>query len=140
MKKCLPILIMACLSLSSCDKRTPFEQAQEGAMVAAQVYFRCMIDGQYGQFLAGKAGADSIAEGYRSQLLEAYKQFMAQQQKKHGGIVGVEALRANADSTVMTDNGTMPRMQVILQITFGDGGYEEIVVPMGCYNGQWLMD
>ena len=128
--------MLLCLAfLVSCNTPTP----QELAMEAAQVYYQGLFDGQYHQFLNGKAGADSLSDSYREQLLVAYKQFVIQQQKKHGGIAAVEALRAMPDSTMMTDDGSTPAMQVFLQLSFGDGGFEEIVVPMVSRRGAWLM-
>ena len=108
-------------------------------MVAAKIYYRQLMKGDYRNFLEGKAGNDSLPQGYREQLITAYKQFAVQQEKAHKGILKVEALRAVADSSQLSpDNGT-PLMQVFLQICYGDSTQEEIVVPMVSYKGDWMM-
>ena len=119
--------------ISSCsDSRSDLERAQEGAMVAAQVYYRQLADGRCDQFLAAKAGSDSLPQGYREQLVACYKQFVAQQERAHKGIADVTATRAEMDSAANL-------MQVFLMLSYGDSTREEIVVPMVAHRGAWLM-
>ena len=118
--------------LCSCSSRTDLERAQEGAMMAAEVYYRQLAEGRCEQFLDGKVGADSLPASYREQLLACYKQFVAQQERAHDGIAGVTAVRAEMDSAANV-------MQVFLQLCFGDSTREEIVVPMRRRGSAWLM-
>ena len=119
--------------ISSCsDSRSDLERAQEGAMVAAQVYYRQLAEGRCDQFLAAKAGADSLPQGYREQLVACYKQFVAQQRRAHKGIADVTATRAEMDSAAN-------EMQVFLMLNYVDSTREEIVVPMVAHRGAWLM-
>ena len=121
------------LLTSSCsDSRSDLERAQEGAMVAAQVYYRQLAEGRCDQFLAAKMGADSLPQGYREQLVACYKQFVAQQRRAHKGIADVTATRAEMDSAAN-------EMQVFLMLNYGDSTREEIVVPMVARRGAWLM-
>ena len=118
--------------VSACDRPSDLQRAQEGAMVAAEVYYGYLLHGDYEQFLAGRRGMDSIPESFREQLLTTYRQFMAQQKQFRGGIVSIEASRAVADST-------LNRMQVFLLLNYHDGTTEEVVVPMVLNGDQWLM-
>ena len=135
MPKVLTKLFTSHFSLltSSCsDSRSDLERAQEGAMVAAQVYYRQLAEGRCDQFLAAKMGADSLPQGYREQLVACYKQFVAQQKRAHKGIADVTATRAEMDSAAN-------EMQVFLMLNYGDSTREEIVVPMVAHRGSWLM-
>ncbi len=101
-------------------------------MTAAQVYYQRLADGHCVNFLDGKAGAESLPQGYREQLMACYKQFVAQQERARGGIDDVRATRAEMDSAASV-------MQVFLMLSYGDSTREEIVVPMVAYHGAWLM-
>ncbi|MBQ9645669.1 MAG: hypothetical protein IJV24_04855 [Prevotella sp.] len=111
---------------------TDIERAQEGACAAAETYYNLLVNGDYRQFLNGRAGADSISESYSEQLLAGYRQFMAGQQREHQGISRLQATRAEMDTTLQV-------MQVFLQLCYGDSTQEEIVVPMVSYKGVWMM-
>lgn len=124
-----PLLILAVL-LASCS--SPDKTPEACAMEMAQQSYTALAQGDYAQFLSARAGMDSIPDSYREQLLTSYKQFVRQQQHAHGGIASVEALRAQADSTLHI-------MQVYLSLHFADSTREEIVVPMVEYNGMWKM-
>lgn len=106
--------------------------AEQQAALAAEGYYRHLAAGEYEQFLQGKAGADSLPELYREQLLTAYSQFTDQQRKQHQGISGVQVSNARTDSL----EGCTA---VFLLLSYGDSTQEEIVVPMVCRNGQWRM-
>jgi len=120
--------LMGLVGLVGCGKAT----AEELAALAAEGYYHHLTAGEYEQFLQGKAGADSLPESYREQLLVGYKQFMAQQQKEHQGIRNARATNAVKDSTLQL-------MQVFLMLEYGDSTQEEIVVPMVERDGRWRM-
>ncbi len=129
------IFLTSHLSLLTCgcsDSRTELERAQEGAMVAAEVYYRLLADDRCEDFLKGKAGADSLPGSYREQLVACYRQFVDQQQRAHQGIRSVQATKAVMDSTARL-------MQVFMLFSYGDSTREEVVVPMLFSGGQWLM-
>ena len=75
--------------------------------------------------------ADSLPADYRSQLIDGYSQFMAQQASR-GGISEVRIARAFTDST---QNYT----SVLLTLCYADSTSEEVVVPMVEHNGRWMM-
>lgn len=106
--------------------------AEEMASLAAKGYYEHLVQGKYKHFLAGKAGADSMPESYREQLIIGYKQFMAQQEKLHHGIHEVRIVGAKADTLLQCVN-------VFLVLCFGDSTNEQVSVPMVEYNGAWRM-
>ena len=121
--------LMGLMGLMGCGKASP----EELASLAAEGYYRHLTAGEYEQFLQGKAGADSLPESYREQLLTGYKQFMAQQEQAHQGIRQVKTTNVLQDSTLHL-------VQVFLLLEYGDSTQEEIVVPMvDTGDGRWRM-
>ena len=124
----LPLILLMVL-LAACSGPSK----EEMASLAAKGYYEHLIKGETEQFLAGKVGADSLPKSYRSQLLDAYRQFVAQQEQKHLGIQEVLVVRAQTDSLADYTN-------VFLTLCFGDSTNEEIVVPMVEQGeGHWRM-
>ncbi len=113
----------------SCSKPTP----EEMASLAAKGYYDHLINGEYEHFLEGVDQRPLMEhENYRSQLLDTYQQFIAQQQSAHHGIREVRIVRAQTDTIQKYTN-------VFLMLCFGDSTNEEIVVPMVERSGSWRM-
>ena len=124
----LPLILLIVL-LSACGGAS----REELASLAAKGYYDHLVKGEVEQFLEGRAGADSLPEDYRRQLLDAYRQFVAQQEQKHLGIQEVLIVRAQTDSLADYTN-------VFLTLCFGDSTNEEVVVPMiEQGEGRWRM-
>ena len=123
-----PILLAAFAVLTACSSPTP----EELAALAAEGYYRHLMAGEYEQFLEGRAGADSLPDDYREQLLAGYRQFMDQQERAHGSIRDIRISSARHDT--LADYTT-----VLLVLCFSDSTDEEIVVPMSCHDGRWRM-
>jgi len=124
----LPLILLIVL-LSACGGAS----REELASLAAKGYYDHLVKGEVEQFLEGRAGADSLPESYRRQLLDAYRQFIAQQEQKHLGIQEVVIVRAQTDSLADYTN-------VFLTLCFGDSTNEEVVVPMiEQGEGRWRM-
>ncbi|WP_028911984.1 hypothetical protein [Prevotella sp. MA2016] len=104
---------------------------EEQAALAAKGYYTHLVQGEYEQFVEGRFMADSLPADYRSQLIEGYKQYMAQQQDRQG-ICEVRVSRAYTDSLAHYTN-------VLLMLCYGDSTTEEVVVPMVEHNGRWRM-
>lgn len=125
-------LMVGCLWLSAfigCSQPTP----EELASLAAKGYYDHLIRGEYEQFLEGVDQRERMAdEDYRSQLLDCYEQFMAQQTTIHRGILEVRVSNAKTDTIQKYTN-------VFLVLCYGDSTNEEIVVPMVERNGSWRM-
>ena len=130
MKKTIVSLLALLLCAGCSEKLSPEEQAMNAAKEAAQACYADLLAGRYEQFLQGRAGMDSIPEGYREQLVASYKQFLSQQRDAHGGITSFQVNNARIDSTQQL-------IQVFLILHFADSTQEEIVVPMVEQNGQW---
>lgn len=126
--KHLLTLVIALLLLCACSGTS----VEEMASLAAKGYYEHLIQGEYKHFLAGKAGADSLPESYREQLITGYKQFMIQQEKLHHGIHEIRIVGAKADTLLQCVN-------VFLVFCFGDSTNEQVSVPMVEYHGAWRM-
>ena len=105
---------------------------EEQAALAAKGYYTHLVQGEYEQFVEGRFMADSLPADYRSQLIEGYKQFVAQQLEARKGIQEVSVSRAYTDSLAGYTN-------VLLMLCYGDSTTEEVVVPMVDRNGRWMM-
>ncbi len=105
---------------------------EEQAALAAKGYYTHLVQGEYEQFIEGRFMADSLPADYRSQLIEGYKQFVAQQLEARKGIQEVSVSRAYTDSLAGYTN-------VLLMLCYGDSTTEEVVVPMVERNGRWMM-
>ena len=105
---------------------------EEQEALAAKGYYTHLVQGEYEQFVEGRFMADSLPADYRSQLIEGYKQFVAQQLEARKGIQEVSVSRAYTDSLAGYTN-------VLLMLCYGDSTTEEVVVPMVERNGRWMM-
>ena len=125
MRKLICLVVLAIVA--ACSSPTK----EELASLAAKGYYQHLIDGDYDHFLEGREFADSLPADYRSQLIDGYSQFMAQQQAR-GGIREVRISRAFTDSTQQYTS-------VLLMLCYGDSTTEEVVVPMVERDGRWMM-
>ena len=121
-------LFFLLLMMSACAGPTP----EELASLAAKGYYEHLIKGEYEQFLEGKADGESLPAVYSTQLLDAYKQFIAQQESTHHGIHDIRIVNAKTDTLQKYTN-------VFLILCFGDSTNEQVVVPMVCRDGAWKM-
>ena len=124
----LGVLVFLIALLAACSSPSK----EKLAALAAKGYYQHLVDGEYEQFVDGRLMADSLPADYRSQLIEGYKQFIAQQQATRGGISEVRVSRAFTDSTTHYTS-------VLLMLCYGDSTSEEVVVPMVERNGCWRM-
>ena len=126
--KHLLIFFLAFLALCACSSPTP----EEMASLAAKGYYEHLVNGEYDEFLDGKAGSDSLPDAYRQQLLSGYKQFVSQQNILHNGINEIRVVNARRDSILNYTN-------VFLMLCLGDSTNEQVSVPMIEHNGIWRM-
>ena len=126
--KYLPAFFFALLLCMACANPSP----EEMAAIAAKGYYTHLVNGEYEAFLEGKEGADSLPDDYREQLLTSYRQFMAQQNQAHHGILDIRVSNATTDTTLHYTS-------VFLVLCFGDSVNEEIVIPMVERDGSWRM-
>ena len=127
MRKLAVMVLLAVLA--ACGNATK----EELAALAAKGYYDHLIHGEYEQFYEGMdQRALSEEPAYRSQMLDNLRQFMAQQEQAHRGILDVRVSNATTDTVQQFTN-------VFLVLCFGDSTNEEIVVPMVERNGAWRM-
>ena len=122
------VLLVFLAQWASCSSPT----REELASLAAKGYYQHLIEGDFDHFLEGRVMADSLPDDYRSQLIDGYSQFLAQQVKARGGINEVRISRAYTDSTQQYTS-------VLLMLCYGDSTSEEVIVPMVEHNGRWMM-
>ena len=122
------VLLVSLAQWAACSSPT----REELASLAAKGYYQHLIEGDYDHFLEGRVMADSLPNDYRSQLIDGYSQFLAQQVKARGGINEVRISRAFTDSTQQYTS-------VLLMLCYGDSTSEEVIVPMVEHNGRWMM-
>ena len=122
------VLLVFLAQWASCSSPT----REELASLAAKGYYQHLIEGDFDHFLEGRVMADSLPDDYRSQLIDGYSQFLAQQVKARGGINEVRISRAYTDSTQQYTS-------VLLMLCYGDLTTEEVVVPMVEHDGRWMM-
>lgn len=122
------VLLVFLAQWAACSSPT----REELASLAAKGYYQHLIEGDFDHFLEGRVMADSLPDDYRSQLIDGYSQFLAQQVKARGGINEVRISRAFTDSTQQYTS-------VLLMLCYGDSTTEEVVVPMVERNGRWMM-
>ncbi len=122
------VLLVFLAQWAACSSPT----REELASLAAKGYYQHLIEGDFDHFLEGRVMADSLPDDYRSQLIDGYSQFLAQQVKARGGITEVRISRAFTDSTQQYTS-------VLLTLCYGDSTSEEVVVPMVERNGRWMM-
>ena len=89
------VLLVSLAQWAACSSPT----REELASLAAKGYYQHLIEGDFDHFLEGRVMADSLPDDYRSQLIDGYSQFLAQQVKARGGINEVRISRAFTDST-----------------------------------------
>lgn len=102
--------------------------------MAAKSYYDRLVEGYAEGFLEGKAGVDSLPSDYCDQLLEVYKQYMSETQKKHGGIREVRI-----SENVGRSDSTLRLTYAFLMLCYGDSTQEEITVPMVQDGDEWRM-
>jgi hypothetical protein len=122
------VLLVSLAQWAACSSPT----REELASLAAKGYYQHLIEGDFDHFLEGRVMADSLPDDYRSQLIDGYSQFLAQQVKARGGINEVRISRAFTDSTQQYTS-------VLLMLCYGDSTTEEVVVPMVEHDGRWMM-
>lgn len=110
------------------------EEADQTAVVAdiARMYYGCLLDGKYEEFVACMDMSEKVPADYRSQLADNAKMFMAQMREEHKGIDSVLVCRASLDSTACSAS-------VFLMLHYGDSTVEQVVVPMVKRGEVWYM-
>ena len=127
---CILFLIFYLLFSAACSSTTPEQQAAH----AAQKYYKCLAEGYVEGFLEGKAGVGDLPSAYCEQLLQAYKMYIADMQRKHKGLREVRI-----SPNVGRCDSTLHLTHAFLLLCYADSTQEEITVPMVESDGEWRM-
>ena len=124
--------------LLACSSATPEEQAAQ----AAKEYYDLLIKDNTVDFLAAKAGIDSMPNDYCEELLAATKTYVSDIKRRHNGLREVR-ISPNVGRTDSLPGRAGQRAEVFthafLLLCYGDSTQEEITVPMVERDGRWLM-
>ncbi len=131
MRKAWWALCAACVLIwcaAGCSKTDPAQLAAH----TAKCYYDYLLDGKYGDFVAGLYYEGEMNDVYRTQLEDNAKMFIAQLKKWRSGLVAVDI-----DSAAY-ENDTHSA-QVFLVFHYGDSTRERLLVPMVEKEGVWFM-
>lgn len=123
--------VLAALLLLSCGGRDD-TRPEEMAARTAKVYYDYLAQGNCEAFVDGFYQPDSIPSAYREQLVTSARMLARQLKTDHGGLKGIEAGRAVADTARHAG-------RAFLVLCFADGTKEEIVVPLVLHRGNWML-
>ena len=129
MKK-IATFFIAFLALAACKQEGP--DPSEVAGQAARSYYEYLVKGNCEAYVDGFYQPDSLPASYRSQLIDAARMLVAQQQEERKGMKAVELASAQADTVKRS-------AQVILTMSYGDGSREQIAVPLVYVKGLWYL-
>ena len=94
----LVLLAAAVLSaVASCSDGRGEDPAEVAGRTAC-LYYENLLHGRFAEYVDGFYRPDSIPDGYRAQLIDNARMFMAQQNDEHHGIKSVSLGRATADT------------------------------------------
>lgn len=131
MRRWFVIGLIGLMGLMGCSEElTPEQQAAN----AAKEYYTRLLEGYPDGLLAAKVGSDEHPGDYSQQLKKAYKQYVVDIQRKHGGLQSV-AISDNPSRLDTVQN----IVYTFLILSFKDSTQEEITVPMVCREGEWLI-
>ena len=123
------LLAAVAIMLVGCDKEAGTEKV---VAATAKLYYDCLVEGRYDDYVAGIDGADSVPGNYREQLRDNVKMFVARQRQLHQDIISF----AVSDAVVDADNHTA---NAFLVVNYADSTSEQIVVPLVERDGVWKM-
>jgi len=123
---CAAFLLAWCAA--GCDKTDPAQVAAH----TAKCYYDYLLEGKYGDFVAGIHHDGDMSGAYRAQMEANAKMFMAQLKTWRSGLVAVDIDSAGVDSEEKCAD-------VYLVFHYGDSTQERLLVPMVEDDGLWLM-
>lgn len=129
------VSMLSLLTLLACGKLQAEEAAETSPLpdvaMVAEMYGH-YIDGDFMAFVDQMESLDHATEDYRAQMANLFKQRHHAQVEENGGPVACRLMNviANANKTYA---------EVYVEVTFGDGSYEEIMLPMVRVNDMWRL-
>ena len=117
-------LLFVVFFVCSCGQYT-----HKAARKAAEEFYTMLIEGNYQGFVDGYANAESLPEGYRSQLVDAVAQLMATERMRN--LTGVVATK----DSLLEDSAAY----VMLQLNYCDSTSEQVELPLILMEDGWRM-
>lgn len=130
MKKLFAFVILAAI-VAGCAKLAK-PGPEELAGKAAVQYYEYLKDGNCEAFVDGTYREKTLRANLRAELIESAQMYKGRLDKKHQGIADVELKNAVADTSLHVAS-------VYLNLGFGDGTTETILVPMVEKEELWYM-
>ena len=127
-----PLVLATTLLAAACGKSGKTIDHGMIAARAAKVYYESLIAGKSALFMDGILLPDTIPGSYRDQMLMNFRQFCDRMEEQHHGIDSISIHHTEFNGRDSTANA-------YLLFHFGDGGREQIVVPMVKKKGLWYM-
>lgn len=124
--------------LLACSSATPEEQAAQ----AAKEYYDLLLEDNTVDFMAGKAGIESMPGEYCEELLAATKRYVSDINRRHNGLREVRISPNVGRLDSLPGKSSQPTevfTHAFLLLCYSDSTQEEITVPMVKRDGQWLM-
>jgi len=121
-------IIIGALAITACGKRL---RGNEALRAAAEEYYGYLIEGNVDKYVGGIHDYDSLPEEYQSQLCDMMAQYLAYEDRQHGGITHAKATRDTIIDSI--------HAQVFLDLTYGDSTIEQINVPMILTDDGWKL-
>lgn len=97
---------------------------------AAVLYYDCIIEGRYDDYVGGIAYSDSMTTDYRSQMADLTAQYARREVESRGGLKEVRLLDDIVSGNVAT---------VFMELVYEDSTSEEVCVPMVLCGDEWKM-
>lgn len=127
----LVLFFLAVWVCGSCHRKPRTDELSDAsACYVAEIYYGYLKDGKAEEYVSFVGSQDSMPEGYRTQMVDLMKQYVANLQRKKGGILEVQA----AGDTIFGNEA-----QVFLDVLYGDSSSERVDMLLYFENKQWRM-
>ena len=117
--------------LAACVRKEDFPQ-KDVAANTAKLYYQYLIEGKYGDFVAGMDRRVERSQNDERQLVENAKLYVQQMKQQHQGLKSVDIVSSKVDTVQHT-------AMVFLMMEFSDNTKEQVLVPMVEKDNIWLM-
>ena len=124
---CIIQIAICLLVIIGCHKPTPHEAVRS----AAEKYYGYLIEGNVDEYVAAIHDYDEFPEEYRSQLRDMIAQYLANEEKSHGGLIAARALNDTIIDSIQA--------HVFMEVQFGDSTLEQVFLPLVLTDKGWKM-
>lgn len=125
----LLLAFIACHSTPSDGTATSIPEISDTTIVRL---YRLGADGHYTEYVAQMASCNGTTDAYRNQIILALKHRNDCVHREKGGVADVTVQRIE-----FHDNGRMAN--AFLRVSYNDHTHEELLFPLVCMDGTWMM-